>query len=154
MASTIVSWFKKISVSEDGLWTITRWDRPYGRCIGKWRFVCIMQWKNGFPNLYASEKTIPAVMGHQSWNYLKIVEKRPKCPENQTILDIPSSQVKNYMRPNKIKFWKFFAFSKPIKEFLDSLFSPFEFESREVEQMEKTFHTPKFNRSNSLKTSR
>jgi len=63
-----------------------------------------MQWKNGFPNLYASEKMIPAMTGQQSRNYLKTVTKRPKCPENQTILDIPSSQVKNYMRPNKIKF--------------------------------------------------
>ena len=63
-----------------------------------------MQRKNGVPNLYASEKTIPAMTGQQSWNRLETVEKRPKCPEKQPNLDIPSSQVKSYMRPNKIKF--------------------------------------------------
>ena len=54
--------FKK-SVSEGGLRTITGWDQPYGKCIDKWRLVCIMQRKNGVPNLYASENTIPAMTG-------------------------------------------------------------------------------------------
>ena len=62
-----------------------------------------MQWKNGAPNLYASKNTIPAMTGQQSWNRLE-TENRPKCPEKQTNLDIPSSQVKSHMRPNKIKF--------------------------------------------------
>ena len=107
--STIVSWFKK-SASEDGLRTITRWDRPYGRWIDWWRLVCIMQRKSDVPNLYSSENTIPAMTGQQSWNRLEKFEKCPKCPEKQTNLDTPSSQVKSHMKPNKMKFWKKFAF--------------------------------------------
>ena len=53
-----------------------------------------MQRKSDVPNLYASEKMILAMTGQQSWNRLE-TEKRPKCPEKQTILDIPSSQVKS-----------------------------------------------------------
>ena len=34
----------------------------------------MMQRKNGFPNLYASEKTIPAMTDQQSWNCLETVE--------------------------------------------------------------------------------
>jgi len=37
-----------------------------------------MQWKNVFPNLYASKKMIPAMMGQQSWNRLEIIEKASK----------------------------------------------------------------------------
>ena len=33
-----------------------------------------MQRKNDVPNLYASEKTIPAMTGQQSWNHLEKVE--------------------------------------------------------------------------------
>ena len=36
--------------------------------------------RNNVPNLYASEKTIPAMTGQQSWNRLEKVEKCPKCP--------------------------------------------------------------------------
>ncbi|MCY6488398.1 hypothetical protein, partial [Actinobacillus pleuropneumoniae] len=64
----------------------------------------IMQWKNGVPNLYASENTIPAMTGQRSWNRLELSKKCPKCPEKQPNLDIPSSQVKSDMKPNKIKF--------------------------------------------------
>ncbi len=64
----------------------------------------MIQWKNDVPNLYASEKTIPAMTGQQSWNRLEKVEKCPKCPEKQTILDTASSQVKSDIKPIKIKF--------------------------------------------------
>ena len=37
-----------------------------------------MKWKNGFPNLYASEKMIPTMTGQQSWNHLKTIEKASK----------------------------------------------------------------------------
>ena len=63
-----------------------------------------MQRKSDVPNLYASEKTIPAMTGQQSWNRLEKVEKCPKCPEKQTNLDTPSSQVKSHMKPIKMKF--------------------------------------------------
>jgi len=63
-----------------------------------------MQRKNDVPNLYASENTIPAMTGQRSWNRLELSKKCAKCPEKQTKLGIPSSQVKRYMKPNKIKF--------------------------------------------------
>ena len=37
-----------------------------------------MQQKNGFPNLYSSEKLIPVMMGQLSWNKLEIFEKASK----------------------------------------------------------------------------
>ena len=74
-----------------------------------------MQRKNGVPNLYASENTIPAMTGQQSWNRLEPSKNVKKCPEKQLNLDIASSQVKSDMKPNKIKFWKNFSFSKLIK---------------------------------------
>ena len=48
-----------------------------------WRLVCIMQRKNGVPNLYASENTIPAMTGQQSWNRLE-----------------PSKNVQNVLKSN------------------------------------------------------
>ena len=135
--STIVSWFYK-SASEDGLRTITRWDRPYVRCIDWWRLACIMQ-RNNVPNLYASEKTIPAMTGQQSWNRLEKVGKCPKCPEKQTNLDTASSQVKSHMKPIKMKFWKNFAFSKLRKRILDSPLLPFELESKCLEKKEQIY---------------
>ena len=151
--STIVSWFKE-SASEDGLRTITRWGRPYGRCIGKWRLVCIMQRKNGVPNLYASENTIPAMTGQQSWNRLKPSKNVPKCLEKQPNLDIPSSQVKSDMKPNKIKFWKNFAFSKLIKRNLGLTIFTVWLGEQIVEQKEQTFPYAKFNRSDPSKITR
>lgn len=44
-----------------------------------------MQRKNGVPNLYASENTIPAMTGQQSWNRLE-----------------PSKNVKNVLKNNSI----------------------------------------------------
>ena len=35
----------------------------------------MMQLKNGFPNLYASERMIPAMTGQQSWDHLETVKK-------------------------------------------------------------------------------
>ena len=71
--------------------------------------------RNDVPNLYASEKTIPAMTGQQSWNRLEKVEKCPKCPEKQTNLDTASSQVKSHMKPIKMKFLKKFCIFKTYK---------------------------------------
>ena len=61
----------------------------------------------------------------------RTVEKCPKCPEKQTKLGIPSSQVKKSHEAKKIKILKKkITFSKPIKVILDSPFSPFKFESK------------------------
>jgi len=44
-----------------------------------------MQWKNGFPNLYASEKTIHAMMGQQSWNRQKNIQNILKIKPFSTL---------------------------------------------------------------------
>ena len=44
-----------------------------------------MQWKNDVPNLYASEKTIPAMTGQQSWNCLEKVENVLKSKPFSTL---------------------------------------------------------------------
>ena len=75
--------------------------------------------------------------GQQSWNRLEKVEKCPKCPEKQTIIDTTSSQVKSHMKPIKMKFWKNFAFSKLINRILDSPLLPFDLESKYLEQKEQ-----------------
>lgn len=69
-----------------------------------------MQWKNGFPNLYATKKMVPTMTGQKSWNCLETVKKHPKYLENKTILVILSSQVKIYMKQKKKKIEKVLHF--------------------------------------------
>ena len=84
----------------------------------------------------------------------KLSKKHPKCPENQIILDIPSSQFKSYMRQTKSRFEFFFAFSKLIKKFFWLTIIIIWFESKGVEQKEQALPFARTDCSNCPKITR
>ena len=53
-----------------------------------------MQQKNGVPNLYASENTIPAMTGQQSWNRLEPSKNAKNVMKNNSISTLQAPKLK------------------------------------------------------------